>query len=298
MSDSMDELLDLFFDHLAVEKGLSGNTVSAYGNDLRNLLVYLKGRGIEKWALVGRGDLLGYLESRGKDLSARSRARNLAAMRSFFRFAQGRQAIAENPATGIRFPRLPAALPKFLTSAEVEALLDRPDTGKPLGQRDSAMLELVYATGLRVSELADLKLQQVHLDGGYLVVWGKGDKERLVPMGDWARDALRRYLEVGRRTMARSGFNPHVFLNHRGRRLTRQGIWKIIKGYAAACGIRKNLTPHMLRHSFATHMLENGADLRSLQAMLGHADISTTQIYTHVAHARLKDIHREFHPRG
>lgn len=294
----MEELLDRFFDHLAIEKGLSTHTVAAYSNDLRNLTGYLSSLGIGSWAQVRKDHVSGYLESRGKDLSPRSRARNLASIRSFFRFLMKLQAIPENPCAAVRFPRLQVALPKFLTTGEVDALLKRPETSKPLGQRDRAILELLYATGLRVSELANLKLQQVHMDAGYLVVWGKGDKERLVPMGDWARDALRTYLEEGRRLTLKGKFNPHVFLNHRAQKLTRQGIWKIIKQCALLCGIRKNLTPHMLRHSFATHMLENGADLRSLQAMLGHADISTTQIYTHVARARLKEIHRQFHPRG
>ena len=294
----MDEYVDRFYDHCSVERGLSANTLVSYGNDLRRFVQYLKSRGTLNWKEVSHEDVTGYLESRGKELSQRSRARNLAAIRSFFKYLVASKVISGNPASRVRFPKLRIALPKFLTNAEVESLLSGPDPSKPLGQRDKAMLELLYATGLRVSELAGLKLQQVHLNAGYLVVRGKGDKERLVPMGEWACEALRSYLEEGRVAILRKAFHQSVFLNHRADRISRQGIWKIIKQYSKVCGIHKNLTPHLLRHSFATHLLENGADLRSLQAMLGHADISTTQIYTHVARTRLKEIHRTFHPRG
>lgn len=293
----MEEYLDRFYSYLVVEKGLSANTLAAYGNDLGNLARHLRGRGIVRWEDVSHEHIVGYLESRGEALSHRSKARNLAAIRSFFKYMEGLGAISQNPSSRIRFPKMGVSLPKFLTTGEVEGLLNQPDIARPLGQRDKAMLELLYAAGLRVSELADLRLEQVHLDAGYLVVRGKGDKERLVPIGDWACDALKAYLEEGRRSLLKKRLNHHVFLNHRSHKLSRQGIWKIIKRYASLCGIRKNLTPHMLRHSFATHLLENGADLRSLQTMLGHADISTTQIYTHVARTRLKEIHERFHPR-
>jgi len=190
------------------------------------------------------------------------------------------------------------SLPKVLSGLEVEALLEQPDTAHPLGKRDKAMLELFYASGLRVSELTDLQLRQLHLDPGYLVILGKGGKERLVPLGEWATEALKAYLEDGRMSLLKGGSREEVFLNHRGKKLSRQGVWKIIKHYALSAGVRQNITPHMLRHSFATHLLENGADLRSLQTMLGHADISTTQIYTHVARTRLKEIHQKYHPRA
>jgi integrase/recombinase XerD len=188
-------------------------------------------------------------------------------------------------------------LPKVLTSDEVESLLDQPDASRPLGLRDKAILELIYATGLRVSELTSMRLDQLHLDAGYAVARGKGDKERLVPMGDWANEALIDYLRKGRPKLMRFNQEQTVFLNHHGKGLSRQGVWKNIKRYALQAGIGKSISPHMLRHSFATHLLENGADLRSLQALLGHADISTTQIYTHVAQARLKEIHSKYHPR-
>jgi integrase/recombinase XerD len=205
--------------------------------------------------------------------------------------------IQRNPATRLRSLKFRAGLPRILSTSEVEALLEQPDTIQPLGQRDKALLELMYATGLRVSELTGLQLHQVHLDAGYIVVRGKGDRERLVPMSEWAAQSLQEYLEEGRVKLLKKAHNSMVFLNHHGRKLSRQGVWKTIKRYATQAGIQQNLTPHMLRHSFATHLLENGADLRSLQALLGHVDISTTQIYTHVAQTRLKEIHREFHPR-
>lgn len=294
----MDHLLDLFFNYLTVEKGLSPNTLAAYSGDLRELREYLEGRGLSQWAEVSREHLIGYLEFLGETLSARSKARRLAALRSFFRYLEAQGKIGKNPSARLRFPKFGVSLPRLISSSEVEALLDQPDTTHPLGQRDRAMLELMYATGLRVSELTGLQLHQVHLDAGYILVRGKADRERLIPMGEWAAEALTAYLEGGRSALLKKGHSPHVFLNHRGRKLSRQGVWKIIRQYAVQAGIHQNLTPHMLRHSFATHLLENGADLRSLQALLGHVDISTTQIYTHVARARLKEIHQKFHPRG
>jgi integrase/recombinase XerD len=205
--------------------------------------------------------------------------------------------IESNPALLVQFPKLGPQLPKALTAAQIESLLEQPDLTKTLGQRDRAMFELLYACGLRVSELAELQLRQVVLQPGYLTVRGKGGKERLVPMGELAAECLKTYLEDGRLKLLKLGFIPEVFINARGESISRQGIWKIIKSSARKAGITINITPHMLRHSFATHLLENGADLRSLQVMLGHADIATTQIYTHVARERLKEIHRKYHPR-
>lgn len=295
----MDSDLDLFLDYLAVERGLSSNTLVAYSSDLREFAQFVKELAIVDWRDVLKIHVQEYMASVGDRLTHRSKARRLAAMRSFFKYLERRGRIPRNPTAGVRFPKFHAALPHVLSATDVENLLTGPDPKTILGQRDKAMLELLYAAGLRVSELVNLQLQQVHLDPGYLVVRGKGDKERLVPMGEWAADALKIYLEDGRTKLTRKGWSvSEVFLNSRGNKLSRQGIWKIIKGYAELSGIRQNLTPHMLRHSFATHLLENGADLRSLQAMLGHADISTTQIYTHVARARLKEIHQKFHPRA
>jgi integrase/recombinase XerD len=294
----MDEVVDRFLAYLAVEKGFSQNTLTAYSQDLQSVAAYLEQTGIHRWEQVESRHLLGYLEAVGNALSSRSKARRLAALRSLFKYLQFDGQAPHNPATRLRFPQLRVSLPKVLTAEEVQALLCQPATSTPLGLRDKAMLELLYATGLRVTELVELRVQQVHLDVGYLVVRGKGDKERLVPMGEWAMDALTRYAEQGRPRLTQKKDVPEVFVNHRGQQLTRQGVWKMVKHYALMAGIEQNLTPHMMRHSFATHLLQNGADLRSLQAMLGHADISTTQIYTHVARERLKAIHRKYHPRS
>jgi integrase/recombinase XerD len=222
----------------------------------------------------------------------------MAALRSFFKHLQVLEAIRQNPAARITFPKAGLTLPKVLSGADVEALLLQPDVLQPRGKRDKAMLELFYATGLRVSELTDLQLGQLHLVPGYLVVLGKGGKERLVPLGEWAAEALKVYLEEGRTKLLKGGSPLEIFINHRGKKLSRQGVWKIIKHYALQARIRQNITPHMLRHSFATHLLENGANLRSLQTMLGHADISTTQIYTHVMRSRLRDTVEKHHPRA
>ncbi|MFZ2448708.1 MAG: site-specific tyrosine recombinase XerD [Syntrophobacteraceae bacterium] len=294
----MDSLLDLFFNHLSVERGLSSNTLAAYSLDLGSLRHYLQKSGISSWEEVSREDISGYIQGLGSEFSPRSRARRLAAFRSFFKFLEKTGRIRANPAALVRFPRLDALLPKVLGAADIESLLTGPDPATPLGLRDRAMFELLYACGLRVSELAALQLRRVFLEPGYLVVVGKGDKERLIPMGELASDALKAYLQDGRPILLKKkGFALEVFLNSRGVAISRQGVWKIIKLHALRAGITRNITPHMLRHSFATHLLENGADLRSLQVMLGHSDISTTQIYTHVARERLKEIHRKYHPR-
>jgi integrase/recombinase XerD len=293
----MDNVLDLFFNHLSVERGLSPNTLAAYSRDLRELHIYLNRLEVSAWEQVSRDHISGFIQEQGATFSPRSRARRLAAFRSFFKFLERTERIRVNPAALIHFPRLNPQLPKVLGSAEIETLLDHPDISRALGQRDKAMFELLYACGLRVSELAGLQVRQVFLEPGYLTVLGKGSKERLVPMGEMASESLRLYLLNGRLGLLKKGFASEVFLNARGEKISRQGVWKIIKAHASGAGITKNITPHMLRHSFATHLLENGADLRSLQVMLGHADISTTQIYTHVAKERLKEIHRKYHPR-
>ncbi len=293
----MDTEIDLFVNNLSVERGLSANTIAAYSGDLRHFQNYLRDSGISSWQEVSRGGISGYIQHLGPSFSARSRARRLAALRTFFRFLEKGGMIQGNPASLVHFPKLGPQLPKCLTAAEIESLLARPDAAKPAGQRDRAMFELLYACGLRVSELAGLQLRQVTLDPGYLTVMGKGDKERLVPMGELAAESLKTWLQYGRIKLLKKSFVPEVFINTRGKGLSRQGIWKIIKNSARKAGITANITPHMLRHSFATHLLENGADLRSIQVMLGHADIATTQIYTHVARERLKEIHRKYHPR-
>ncbi|MEN6436968.1 MAG: site-specific tyrosine recombinase XerD [Syntrophobacter sp.] len=293
----METLVDLFLNHLSVERGFSANTLSAYSRDLADLQTELQASGIASWEEVSRDHISGYIEKLGAEISPRSRARKLAAFRSFFKFLERSGRIRMNPASLVRFPKLDLQLPKVLGMADIESLLARPNPATPLGQRDRAMFELLYASGLSVSELASLQLKQVFIDPGYILVLGKGDKERLVPMGEQATEALTIFLREGRPRLIKKGFAPEVFVNARGSGLSRQGIWKIIRQHALGAGITRNITPHMLRHSFATHLLENGVDLRSLQMMLGHSDISTTQIYTHVARERLKEIHRKYHPR-
>lgn len=293
----MDHSIDRFLSHLAVERGLSANTVAAYSRDLQEIKGFLRGEGVSNWDELRREHVSAYLKKVGRTLSERSRARRLAALRSFCKHLLVLGVLRENPAARVTFPKSRLSLPKVLSWGEVEALLKQPVNSRLLGQRDRAMLELLYATGLRVSELTDLQLRQLHLETGYLVVLGKGGKERLVPLGEWAAAALKVYLEEARPLLLKGRPAQEIFVNHHGRNLSRQGVWKIIKQHALQAGIRQNITPHMLRHSFATHLLEHGADLRSLQAMLGHADISTTQIYTHVARTRLKEIHQKYHPR-
>jgi integrase/recombinase XerD len=294
----MDHRVDRFLNYLAVERGLSANTLAAYSSDLQEIKGFLAANGISGWDELNRDHISAYIQSLGGRLSDRSKARRIAALRSFFKHLQLVGAVRQNPTARVTFPKAGLSLPRVLSGSEVESLLRQPDDTHPLGKRDRAMLELLYATGLRVSELTDLQLRQLHLEPGYLVVVGKGGKERVVPLGEWAAEALKLYLEEGRRILLKGGSSPEIFVNHRGKKLSRQGVWKIIKQVALQASIRQNITPHMLRHSFATHLLENGADLRSLQTMLGHADISTTQIYTHVARTRLKEIHQKYHPRA
>ncbi len=293
----METDIDLFLGNLAVERGLSENTIAAYAVDLAHFTNYLTDLGLSSWGEVSKSSISAYIQSMGTSFSPRSRARRLAALRTFFGFLRKEGRIEENPSSLVHFPKLGPQLPKTLTAAQIDSLLSRPDVSRPLGQRDRAMFELLYGCGLRVSELSELRTNQVVLEPGYVIVHGKGDKERLVPMGEVAADCLKDYLTKARPVLLKKGSAAHVFLNARGEGLSRQGVWKIIKSGAIKAGITVNITPHMLRHSFATHLLENGADLRALQIMLGHADISTTQIYTHVARERLKEIHARYHPR-
>ena len=293
----MDSEIDLFINNMAVERGLSVNTISAYSGDLRDFHDFLTNFGVSLWREVTRKYVSEYIQQLGPTCSPRSRARKLAALRTFFKFLQKSGVITDSPASLVRFPKLGPQLPKALTSAQIESLLAQPDPAEPIGQRDKAMFELLYACGLRVSELAELQLRQVVLQPGYLRVKGKGEKERLVPIGEIAVESLGTYMKDGRLKLLQKGSIPQVFVNARGGSISRQGVWKILKSRALKAGVSVNITPHMLRHSFATHLLENGADLRSLQVMLGHADISTTQIYTHVARERLKEIHKKYHPR-
>lgn len=295
----MDHYLDLFMSYLAVERGLARNTLDAYGRDLSRYVAWLKTQGVCSPDEIGAPVLLRFLSYlKDEGLAPRSRSRALVALRTFHKFLVSERLCTANPTGQVAAPRSLAALPKTLAPQDVEALLSAPKGDGPLAVRDRAMLEILYATGLRVSELVTLKLSDLQLDVGYLTAFGKRSKQRIVPLGTAAISELRGYLTAARPRFDRTGASAFVFMNRSGEGLTRQGFWKIIKRRAREAGIHRNITPHTLRHSFATHLLENGADLRSVQAMLGHADISTTQIYTHVTRERLRQLHAQHHPRG
>jgi integrase/recombinase XerD len=292
-------LIDGFLNHLIVEKGLSPNTRKAYGADLTRFRNYLESKGVPMTGAVGR-DISGYLLTlKDTGLSARSYARALIAIRGFYRHLASRGMIAGSPCATIDAPKLGKTLPEFLSVEEVDRLLSAPASDNIRGLRDRAMLETLYAAGLRVTELVSLRVNDVNLQAGYITAFGKGSKERVVPIGDSAMHWIKRYADEARPALLREKENGFLFVTSRGTRMTRQNFWLVIKHYALKSGIdRARIKPHVLRHSFATHLLERGADLRMVQAMLGHADISTTQIYTHVATERLKRLHEKKHPRG
>ncbi|NVN91895.1 MAG: site-specific tyrosine recombinase XerD [Desulfuromonadales bacterium] len=295
----MNEYLDLFMGYLAVEKGLAVNTREAYSCDLSRYLDFLEQQGRITPDAVTPGDIASFLIAlKDHGIGPRSRARCLSAIRMFHKFLMIESYCDLNPAAIIEAPRTLHKLPEFLDPREVERLLVACAGTSGESVRDLAMLELLYATGLRVSELVNLKLREVNLDVGYLMTVGKGDKERLVPIGDSARARVKNYLEAVRYKLDPQSRNIFLFLSRLGDAMTRQAFWNIIKKRAKIAEIRKNISPHTLRHSFATHLLENGADLRSVQIMLGHADLSSTQIYTHVTKERLKRLHQQIHPRG
>jgi integrase/recombinase XerD len=291
-----DLLADQFLHHLRVERGLAKNTIESYSRDLMKFFAFLEARSLPPLA-VSQADLMDFVASLAGHLSLRSIARSISALKAFYRFLVSEDRIKTNPARLLSAPKLPRRLPGVLSRSEVERLLEQPDNSTGRGQRDRAMLELLYATGLRVSELVGLKIPNVNREAGFVRTVGKGSKERMVPVGAKALEALKEYLAHGRPALLKRKSSPYLFINPRGKPITRQGFWKIIKRYGLKAGIRKELTPHSLRHSFASHLLECGADLRSVQIMLGHADISTTQIYTHVTRERLKQIHEKYHPR-
>jgi integrase/recombinase XerD len=291
-----DLLADQFTNHLRVERGLADNTIEAYSRDLTKFLQFLEKTKLSPFD-VAQENIMDYIATLQGNLSVRSTARNLSALKMFFRFLVSDGKIKGNPARRLGVPKLPQRLPEVLTVHEVEILISQPDVSIHQGQRDKTMLELLYATGLRVSELVGLRVSNINLEAGYVRTVGKGSKERMIPMGEKALESLRSYLLDGRIGLLKKRSSPYLFINSRGRPLTRQGFWKNIKRYRTMAGIKKEITPHILRHSFATHLLEGGADLRSVQVMLGHADISTTQVYTHITRDRLKQIHEKYHPR-
>lgn len=292
-----DTYVPIFLDYLTVEKGLAKNSLAAYATDLRKFGEWLADQKLEL-DRVERIHIVRYFQSlRTAGISARSVARALAAIRGLFRFLVAERHLKTDPTENLENPKLWSTLPKSLHSSEVEALLRAPERESPEGLRDRAMLELLYATGLRVSELIKVKLDEIVMDAGFLRTMGKGSKERIVPFGDAARDAILEYVDKGRPAFNKYN-DPYLFLSMRGRPMTRQSFWMKVAKYGRQAGIKSHISPHVLRHSFATHLLENGADLRSVQMMLGHADISTTQIYTHVSRARLQRMYEMHHPRA
>jgi integrase/recombinase XerD len=296
MSD-LSPLVDDYLSHLKVERGLAPRTINAYASDLAAFADFAEDSGLEAEGIAPDTitEYLGRLSRRG--LKRRSQARTLSALRGLFGHLRTERYLPADPTEDADSPRIQRTLPVVLTREEVERLLAAPDPGTPRGMRDAAMLHTMYAAGLRVSELVSLRLSDMDLQAGFLAVTGKGDKRRLVPIGEWAVAMIARYMEESRPRWARPG-ETAVFLTNRRAPMTRQAFWLVIRRYAAAAGIRKALSPHKLRHSFATHLLEGGADLRSVQAMLGHVDISTTQIYTHVTTDHILRVHRKYHPRG
>jgi integrase/recombinase XerD len=297
-SEADKELVDRFLDAIWAERGLSENTLESYRRDLLKLATLLTGRR-RTLLTAGREDLLSLLSGEvAAGRSPRSLSRYLSGYRQFYRWLVRERIISEDPTALIESPKLGRGLPKALPESEVEALLEAPDTSKPLGLRDRSMLELMYATGLRVSELVGLQIGSLNLNQGVVRVIGKGRKERLVPLGGECHDWLTRYLNEGRSVLLKGGRSSFVFVTSRQSGMTRQAFWYMVRRHAAQAGIKKSISPHMLRHSFATHLLNHGADLRVVQLLLGHSDLSTTQIYTHIAREGLKRLHEAHHPRG
>ena len=297
MSAADPALLDTFIDHLWLEDGLSRNTLESYRRDLQLFANWLQKKELDL-AQVQQADIQQYLAVKFPKSKPRSISRLIASLRRFYRYALRENKVTTDPTLQIDSPKLPRSLPKSLTEEDVETLLAAPNINQPLGLRDRAMLEIIYASGLRVSELVGLKVTEVSLNEGVIRVTGKGSKTRLVPMGEEAVDWVARYLKESRPEIMQRQLSDSLFVTQRGEGMSRQAFWYLIKRYAIKAGIRKPMSPHVLRHAFATHLLNHGADLRVVQMLLGHADISTTQIYTHVARERLKQLHAMHHPRG
>lgn len=295
----INQAMDEYIIYLTVEKGASRNTIEAYTNDVRKFAQYLEDEKINRWHLVDNNTIRGYLAIQQKEnLTNTTRARNVAALKSFFRFLYMEKYTEYNLGEVLDSPRKEKTLPKYLTLEEVERLLNTPDRSTPHGCRDKAMLELLYASGLRVSELITLKLSDISFEMAYVRCFGKGSKERVIPLGRYALEALEYYMLHCRPNVENNWQTDILFLNKSGKGLSRQAFWKSIKKYGQEAGIQAELTPHVLRHSFATHLLSNGADLRAIQEMLGHADIATTQIYTHLLGEQMLDTYKKAHPRA
>ena len=295
----LEPLVDQYLNYLVVEKGLAGKTIEAYASDLSAYRLFLHSQKIDAIDQTDTAVILKYiidLRKRGK--GARTRARHLVTIRGFYHHLYTSGLLKQNPAKLVDLPKSGLKLPVVLNVDQIEQLLSAPNPQKPKGQRDTAMLELIYAAGLRVSELTHLHMTSINLEAGFVRVLGKGSKERIVPIGTKAIACIQAYINVGRLKILRDRTSRFLFVAQAGKPMTRQGFWKLLKRYALKAGIRQRVTPHSLRHSFASHLLEGGADLRAVQVMLGHVDIATTQIYTHVAQKRLIEIHRKYHPRG
>ncbi len=295
----IDVLIDEFLNFMTIEKGASLNTIDGYSRDLSRYAKFMAERGIFEIGQIGTDDAVACLSSLHKEgLAPNSTNRTLAALRGFYKYLLREKKVDRSPLSHIELARVWSRLPDVLSRKEMESLLAQPGRETPADFRDAAMLELMYATGIRVSELIGLNLNSINWHAGYLIACGKGEKERIVPIGREACEKVKKYLEIARPLIIKGGKSDRLFLNRFGKGLSRQGFWKIVKGYAERAGLGKKVHPHTFRHSFASHLLEGGADLRSVQIMLGHADISTTQIYTHITRERLKEVHRLYHPRG
>ncbi len=296
----MGKLVEEFIHYLTVEKGLANNTLDSYKRDLTAFYQFIK-KNYANTPIIqtNRTHIMAYLINlKNNGRATTTISRNLASIRSFYQFLLRDRHILKDPSQNLESPKIDKRLPKVLTINQIDDLLQIPDTSNSAGLRDKAMLELLYATGTRVSELVSLNVEDLNLKMGLVKCFGKGSKERIIPLGSVAIDSINTYINNGRIKLLRTDTENALFLNHHGRRITRQGFWKIIKKYAKMANISTDITPHTLRHSFATHLLENGADLRSVQEMLGHADISTTQIYTHLTKAKLKEVYTRSHPRA
>ena len=296
---SLDFLADKYLNHLVFEKGLSEKTIEAYSRDLARYFEFLSHKRIKHITDADTPLILKHLIAlRDAGLRSRSCARHLVTLRGFYRFLVQEKVLEYDPARLIDLPKSGLKLPDVLSVAEVNLLLSIPDTKKPLGKRNAAMIELLYAAGLRVSELVNLKFLDVNLEACFVRVLGKGSKERIIPIGIYAKKKIDDYISNARPLLLKNSISQYLFIARAGKPMTRQGFWKLLKQYAQQAGIKKKITPHSLRHSFASHLLEGGADLRAVQVMLGHVDISTTQIYTHIAREHLKQMHEKYHPRG
>lgn len=295
----MEQMVDSYLLHLKVERGLAKNTLDSYRRDLTKFIGFLRRKDINSLSEVDRHLIMSFMEDLHKQRRAAATiSRNLAAIRSLYSFLVQESLVQANPSTELNTPKIPKRLPNVMTVSQVATLMEQPNAKNVAGLRDKAMLELLYATGIRVSELVGLNLPDVNLEMGFLRCLGKGSKERIVPMGKSAIQAVEAYLQTGRGKLVGGKGEKAVFVNIHGSRLTRQGFWKILKKYVRQAGFQGDITPHTLRHSFATHLLENGADLRAVQEMLGHSDISTTQIYTQVTATHLKEVYQQAHPRA